>query len=260
MQYASESIRQTGRYSTSGSLAFAPDGHHLAISAWGSEEARYSYEVRVFDVRDGRLVWSHMGRGEAAVSLAFAPDGQTLASAGWKAVKLWDAQTGEPLRTLKPDRGGIYDVAFSPDGRLLAGGERFTGGGGREPAELVTLWNVKTGEIIHVMEGQTGEVVRVGIASVAISPDGKTVALGGAGHVWNFGHGSKVKSDVRLWEIAIGKPLWAFEGELGSIQSLAFSPDGKTLTYCDDQSVGMIDVHTGKLERILKTFFLMPRR
>ncbi len=255
----SESIRQTGRFSTSGSLAFAPDGHHLAISAWGSEDAQYSYEVRVFDVRDGRLVWSHMGRGEAAVSLAFAPDGKTLASTGWRAVKLWDAQTGEPLRTLQPDRGGIYHVAFSPDGRILAGGERFIGGGGREPAELVTLWDVKTGKTLRTMEGQRGEVQWVGVAPVAISPDGKTVALGEGGHVWNFGHEWKVKSDVRLWEIATGKPLWAFEGELGEVNSLAFSPDGKTLTYCDSQSVGMIDVQTGKLERILKTTILTPR-
>ena len=255
----SESIRQSGRFSTSGCLAFAPDGHHLAISAWGSEEARYSYEVRVFDERDGRLVWSHMGRGEAAVSLAFAPDGKTLASAGWRSVKLWDAQTGEPLRALEPSCGGIYSVAFSPDGRMLAGGERFMGGGGREAAELVTLWDVRSGEIIRTLEGQSGEVVRVGVACVAISPDGKTVALGGAGHVWNFGYGQKIKSDVRLWEIATGKALWAFEGELGVINSLAFSPDSKTLAYCDDHSVGMIDVQTGKLERILETAILTPR-
>lgn len=204
-------------------------------------------------------MWSHLGRGETASSLAFAPDGKTLASAGRRAVKLWDAQTGEPVRTLQPDRGGICTVAFSPDGRMLAGGERFTGGGGREPAELVTLWDVKTGEIVRTMEGQTGVVGGVGVAFVAISPDGKTVALGGAGHVRKIGYLWKVLSDIRLWEIATGKPLWAFEGELGEVNSLAFSPDGKTLTYCDSQSVGMIDVHTGKLERILKTAILTPR-
>jgi RNA polymerase sigma factor (sigma-70 family) len=255
----SESIRRAVKFSMSGCVAFAPDGHHLAITAWGSEEARYIYEVRVFDARDGQLVWSHLGRGEGAVSLAFAPDGKTLASAGWRAVKLWDAQTGEPLRTLKPDRGGIYDVVFSPDGRMLAGGERFMGDASREPAELVTLWDVKTGEILRTMEGQTGKVGGVGIAFVAISPDGKTVALGGAGHVRSFGRMQKVLSDIRLWEIATGKPLWAFEGELGPVNSLSFSPDGKTLTYCDSRSVGMIDVQTGKIERILKSQILMPR-
>jgi RNA polymerase sigma factor (sigma-70 family) len=260
----SESLRQSVRQPSSGPVAFAPDGHRLAISAWGegteSGPSKYIYEVRVIDSESGRLVWSHLGRGEWVFSLAFAPDGNTLASAGFRAVKLWDAPTGEPLRTLKPDRGGIYDVAFSPDGRMVAGGTRFDGDGDRQPAELMTLWDVATGEVLHTLEGQTGVVRAVGVAPVAFSPDGKTIAMGGAGHSRNFGNVTRALSDVRLWEIATGKLLWAFEGELGEVNSLAFSPDGRMLVYCDMQSVGMIDAQTGRIERILKTTTMTPRR
>jgi WD40 repeat protein len=261
---SSESIRQAVRHPRSGPVAFAPDGLRLAISAWGEgndpEKARYIYEIRVVDLRNDRPVWSHLGRGEWVHTLAFAPDGGTLASAGFRGVKLWDGLTGEPLRTLNPTRGGIYAVAFAPDGRMLAGGGRFIGDGEREPAELVTLWNVKTGEILRTMEGQTGVLVAVGVAPVAVAPDGKTVAMGGAGHVRRFGNMQRTLSDVRLWEIATGKLLWAFEGEEGEVNSLAFSPDGKTLVYCDNRSVGMIDVQTGRIERILKTAILTPHQ
>jgi WD40 repeat protein len=53
--------------------------------------------------------------------------------------------------------------------------------------------------------------------SVTFSPDGKTLASGGADHV------------VRLWETGTGKPVAELKGHAGSVWSVAFSPDGKTL-------------------------------
>jgi hypothetical protein len=42
--------------------------------------------------------------------------------------------------------------------------------------------------------------------------------------------------------------------------SLAFAPDGKTLVYCDNDAVGVINVETGKLERALMTTTRIPRQ
>ena len=66
-------------------------------------------------------------------------------------------------------------------------------------------------------------------------------------------------SEVRLWDIATGRLLWTFEGELGVVRGLAFAPDGKTVIYCDDGAVGIIRVETGKLERILTKTTLRPQ-
>src|SRR4051794_8217130 len=65
------------------------------------------------------------GHTDGVHGIAYSPDGNRLASASSDIsgqpgeLKVWDAQTGQELRTLK---GGSGDVAFSPDGKRLAGG------------------------------------------------------------------------------------------------------------------------------------------
>jgi RNA polymerase sigma-70 factor (ECF subfamily) len=70
-----------------------------------------AFAAQVMEVLDGSTVWS----------LAFAPDSHTLASASSdKTIKLWDAKSGQLLRTLHGHEKSVDEVAISPDGSTIA--------------------------------------------------------------------------------------------------------------------------------------------
>ena len=56
---------------------------------------------------------------------------------------------------------------------------------------------------------------------------------------------------MRLWDVATGTMIWTAEGENDAAFSLAFSPDGKSLAFCDDGYVYLIDAETGRLKQIV---------
>jgi hypothetical protein len=60
--------------------------------------------------------------------VAFSPDGKRIVTCSEdRTVKVWDAQGGLELLTLKEHSGGVAGVALSPDGkRLVAGGYKTT--------------------------------------------------------------------------------------------------------------------------------------
>jgi WD40 repeat protein len=79
------------------------------------------------------------------------------------------------------------------------------------------------------------------IMSVAFSPDGKILATGD-------GNG-----ELRLWQVADGKQLFACKSHADLIKSIAFSSDGKIIaTASHDKTVRLWDVHTGKCLHVLE--------
>ena len=116
-------------------------------------------------------------------------------------------------------------VAFTTDGKQLAAAAG-------EPARFgeVRLWNVADGKLIRTFEGH-----KDALYSVAISPDGKTLATG------------SYDQKVKLWELATGKELQTLSAHNGAIFDLAFRPDGKILASASgDRTVKLWNVATGK--------------
>ena len=152
-----------------------------------------------------------------------------MASGSWdNSTHLWDVATGKQKKRFTGHNtqgipGGVTEVAFSPDGKTLAGGSW-------DPT--IRLWDVSTGKLLKTLKGHSNQVT-----SVSFTPDGLILASGGG-----FGDDT-----VRFWDARTGDHKITLKGHTGSIQSIVFSPDGKILASgAGDRTVRLWNVQTGK--------------
>jgi WD40 repeat protein len=185
-------------------VAISPDGKTLAF---GLDKV-----VRLIDLATGKqqaeLTSPRWSADDTVYTLAFSPDGNVLACGTEQGtLVLWDVATGTELRALATQEPRTFQVAFSPDGALLAAACSGQVG-------VVKVWKVATGELVF-----TARTVETRAAwSVAFSPDGKTLAAG------------LESGEVRLWEVATGWQVAALSGLGGRVRWLGFHPNGRSLT------------------------------
>jgi WD40 repeat protein len=123
-----------------------------------------------------------------------------------------------------------FSVAFSDDGKWIAAGGRF-GKDGENRINKVVVWEVETGKVMY--EWTDSDMVGA-IASLAFSPDMKTVAAGGPDD-----------ATIRVWEMGTGKVKHRLNAH--GVWELAFARDGKTLVSVgSDRKVMIWDVATEK--------------
>ena len=103
-------------------VAFSPCGHKVACCMVS--------KIRLWDVNSCRTLWT-LPHDVYPNALAFSPCGKYLASGVWwnrsveterVPIRLWEVATGENIATFWGHPTDIQDLAFSPDGTLLASG------------------------------------------------------------------------------------------------------------------------------------------
>jgi WD40 repeat protein len=152
-------------------LAFSPDGARLLatihVSAGITGDPPERAELRSWHTSDLAEAGREDLGEQQAVHLTVSPDGGTLAIGGSRGnVELRDLTGGRPARTIADHPSTVRQVAFSPDGRLLA---TITAGD-----TLVRLWDAATGELLASLNGHAEPP-----NALAFSPDGRTLASAG---------------------------------------------------------------------------------
>lgn len=132
-----------------------------------------------------------------------------------------------PLGTLVGHTGEVTDVAFSPNGELVASSS--TDG-------TVRLWRISDGSLLYVLEGHTNYV-----RSVAFSPDGNLLASGSNDRT------------VRIWQVSDGTLIRTISSSfMGRVLRVIFSPDGSLFAAADHQCfVQLRQTRSGILLRTL---------
>ena len=236
-----------------GPCELSPDGKTVAVTGGA---------VQLWDWTTGKRLGTLDGGGP----VAFSPDGKRLACVAVLGIKPtfdknpdWEIPNPKlkrpnpnwerPKRVIGPPplppRVQIWDLAnrklvrewenplwlaslqFTEDGEFLVGVGRPNSG------FTVRVWNAATGkeksQFLHPREN--------GITSytygIYVATNGRSMIMATTDAGNNF---------VRLWDLVTGKELGQFRGQIGNVEALGFSPDGKLAVSGEDTTVLIVDL------------------
>ena len=182
--------------------SLSPDASKVAVGCADNT-------VRAFESATGKELYKISAHENWVLGTAFGIDSKRLVSVGRdRAAKLIDAEAGQFLENVNQMHGELAAVARHPKAdEIVIGGED------RIPYiyKMDRPRNMKVGEnatLMRQLAAQDGAIF-----ALDWSPDGKRVAVGGAG------------PSVNIYDADSGSPLGSCTGHTAGIYAVAFSPD-----------------------------------
>ncbi len=208
---------------------------------------------------DGRLIWWALDSAGPVRQVdahtkwirdvAATVDGSVVASVADDMVcRLWDGQSGAKLHDLSGHApqtphhfpSMLYACAFSPDGRYVATGDK---------VGHVVVWEVASGRqaaalevpAMYTWDPKQRRHSIGGIRSLAFSPDGTRLAVGGMGQVGNIDHlEGLARVEVFDWQTATRTQEFPGDATKGLVERLVFLPDGDRLVAVGGANDGFL--------------------
>lgn len=206
-------LRWVPHESYANNIQVSPDGER--VLSYGAGLLAES----ILETGKPRLSWErHTGAVEA---VALMPGGdQVISGSSDATLRLWDASSGECLRTISGAELGAYCAAVSPDGTRVAAGCK---------DGVLREFRLSDGELLRELRGHLGYV-----RAVAWSPDGERLVS------------SADDGSIRVWTGDQDQPVAVLKGHLGGVLAVAVSADGRrVLSGGRDGTVRLWDLATG---------------
>ena len=177
-------------------------------------------------------------------SISWSPDGKQIATASFdKTIRIWDASTGDVIRSLIGHTRPVRGIAYSPDGSKIATCSE---------DRTVKIWESSTGLCLLNISAHDS-----GVFCVIWSPNGTWVASAGGHDSHSTELGDK---KIKIWDVTTGENIKTLVGHTDGVYSLSWTFDGKRLaSSSNDRAIKIWDVKTGGLLNTL-TGHLSPIR
>ncbi len=223
-------------------VAFNPLGTQLATAC---SDGR----LRIYDVAKGTILKDVIAHATPTLTevygVAWSPDGKQVATASRdQSAKVWDALSGKLVRELKGHKAKVFEkgheeavlsIVFSADGKQVV-----TGGMDR----AIKVWNVIDGNVVRELANPAfkGGAHPGWVFALRLTSDGKQlVSAGGAPGLRGY---------LATWDLSSGKLLSGREMAIGTVFSLALSPDGKALALGTGGSVRQPELSQGLVLKV----------
>ena len=215
-------------------------------------------------------IYVERGIGGTVFDIAVSPSGRYIAAAfADNTIKVWDAVTGQWLRTLIGHRDDVIRIAVTPDEEYIVSASW---------DHTIRIWHLSTGEPVRVIRHPSAACT-----AVTVSSDGQRILAGctdGAIREWALSSGRMLRTvsghrgwvldvavssgdrfivsggldrTVRIWDSRTGRAIRVLTGAGDRMDNVVIHPDGRYIfSRSCDGTVQMWDLRTGRTVRMFK--------
>lgn len=172
-------------------VAYSPDGRWIATAG---------AHIQLW--KEQQEVWS-TPHSESFFAIAFSPDQKSLACGTRDLIRIQSVRDAKPINDLAVDKGMIYQLEYSSNGRWLVSASS---------DGSLSLWEADSGKELRSVSADVSALF-----AVSFDADGKRLVSGGRERV------------VRTWTVPDLELIDERYGPQETILTVGFSPDGQTI-------------------------------